>query len=437
MKKYRLSASHVLLASASLIVVMIVCLGIYQYCRAHVTLKQQIFTISYKEEIPTSSAYYFEGQAEEENTEFEESLFQFSKIGKHRVTVSFLGKDYEIVIELVDDVKPRIQFISHTFLLGSMRSFDEIVEVIDKSAVEVSYSLEEESLKEGTYTLSVTAVDAYGNQRKKSEEIQVVAVEMITFDPGYDYQNLSLEKLVDRYLSDQQIDAENLAIGYVNLSTGETYYQNETVWFTAASTYKLPLNMLYEEMINDKTLQEDSTLRYCTNCYEEGGGTTDYYYSVGSAVPLSFLMEQSLVHSCNTASHILFENLGGWRVFREMATKYSKDTVYPDDYYSVYHNETTARYLLDTAAYLYAHRKEYAIVIEHLKNAMPQQYLKTYVEYPIAQKYGLLDSYRNVVGIVYTPTPYATVILTHGLADGEKTIAELNAVIAHYHLARS
>lgn len=147
MKKYRLSASHVLLASASLIVVMIVCLGIYQYCRAHVTLKQQIFTISYKEEIPTSSAYYFEGQAEEENTEFEESLFQFSKIGKHRVTVSFLGKDYEIVIELVDDVKPRIQFISHTFLLGSMRSFDEIVEVIDKSAVEVSYSLEEESLK--------------------------------------------------------------------------------------------------------------------------------------------------------------------------------------------------------------------------------------------------------------------------------------------------
>ena len=76
-------------------------------------------------------------------------------------------------------------------------------------------------------------------------------------------------------------------------------------------------------------------------------------------------------------------------------------------------------------------------MIEHLKNAMPQQYLKTYVEYPIAQKYGLLDSYRNVVGIVYTPTPYATVILTHGLADGEKTIAELNAVIAHYHLARS
>ena len=59
MKKYRLSASHVLLASASLIVVMIVCLGIYQYCRAHVALKQQIFTISYKEEIPTSSAYYF------------------------------------------------------------------------------------------------------------------------------------------------------------------------------------------------------------------------------------------------------------------------------------------------------------------------------------------------------------------------------------------
>src|SRR5699024_12483392 len=76
MKKYRLSASHVLLASASLIVVMIVCLGIYQYCRAHVALKQQIFTISYKEEIPTSSAYYFEGQARsEEHTSELQSRF--------------------------------------------------------------------------------------------------------------------------------------------------------------------------------------------------------------------------------------------------------------------------------------------------------------------------------------------------------------------------
>ena len=291
--------------------------------------------------------------------------------------------------------------------------------------------MEESKLKPNTTeTLTVTAIDAFGNKATAKQNIRILDQKMISKSFGDASKPLSDQ--INQYLSDHGMNSSQVAIAYQNLETKETYYLNENNWMVAGSTYKLPLNMLFEDAINQGIYQTDSHLLYCSYCYEDIKGTIDHDYGVGSYIPLDTLMKNSIVDSCNTASHILFETLGGWSCYREKAKQYSPAIFYSVDY--AVSNDVSAAYLMNILEVLYEHQEDYNIVLNYMKEADPNAYLKQYVHYPIAQKYGEYEGAQNVAGIVYAPTPYAVVILTDNAPNEQTTVGELSALIANYHV---
>ena len=66
----------------------------------------------------------------------------------------------------------------------------------------------------------------------------------------------------DRLRAEYHLDETNFAVSYYNTVTGEEYNWNETAMFTAASTFKLPLNLYYYELQNEGKISGD-TVQMC------------------------------------------------------------------------------------------------------------------------------------------------------------------------------
>lgn len=102
-----------------------------------------------------------------------------------------------------------------------------------------------------------------------------------------------------------------------DLETGQVLNINGDRAFTAASTYKVPLNLfLYEKIIAGK-VDPNSTIKYQPSDYEEGTGILQGE-PYGKEFPIKYLSEISITVSDNIAKNMLERYLGG----REEVLKY-------------------------------------------------------------------------------------------------------------------
>lgn len=209
------------------------------------------------------------------------------------------------------------------------------------------------------------------------------------------------------------------------MNSNETYTYNVTTNFSAASIYKIPLAMIYYELIDEKQYSLSDALLYQEHHYEAGGPIGDSYM-VNSYINLQSLLEYMIIYSDNTAAHILFENLGGWIEFKKLITKYS-DMAYTDDFYS-YENVFKANYLNDLLNYLYKNKTKFQALISNMQIPTGYDYLSQYVDCTISQKYGYYDTAVNSIGIVYSKIPYSIVILTSLGENGSKHIGKINKI---------
>ena len=76
-----------------------------------------------------------------------------------------------------------------------------------------------------------------------------------------------IKDLINNILTDDNINTENFAFFYYNIDNNKEYFYNEYTQFTAASTVKLPVAMLYYDKINQGELKETDTLLYKSGCY--------------------------------------------------------------------------------------------------------------------------------------------------------------------------
>ena len=241
-----------------------------------------------------------------------------------------------------------------------------------------------------------------------------------------------LTELIDSYLLETGIDTSQLGIAVYDFESGGSYALNDTTYFTAASTYKLPLAMLYYEMINNGEYSLSDELIYESYHYEEGG-TICYDYLPGSSISIEELLHCMILYSDNTAAHILFENLGGWQAFKEAAAKYSDVEIAEDDseYYSD-ENIFTAAYMEDVLDYLYSHADDFETLLDDMTQAMPDDYLNMYLGDVMAQKYGQYDMAENAVGLSMSGHPYSIAVYTALGYSGRVLIGELNELIWQY-----
>lgn len=279
--------------------------------------------------------------------------------------------------------------------------------------------------------LCVFAVEMKNTEKKAYQGISEIGEDQNTEVENQDntqFIDMSLAKDIEAYFQENGIDHEKVAYCITDLEHNIKYSMNEKDEFIAASIYKLPLAMLYYDKVNEGEYTLDSTFTYSGYMHEDAGVISSDY-GIGSQVPLSDLLNDLIIYSDNDAGHILYENLGGWKEYKEAMTKYT-DTI-SENYYTM-DNVTTANTMNDVVTYLYDHKEDYKGLIKNMEEAESGEYLDRDTQLSMPQKYGMYDSALNSVGFVECNTSYSIVVLTSLGDKGADVMANINR-IAYEH----
>ena len=283
--------------------------------------------------------------------------------------------------------------------------------------------------------LCVFAVEMKNTEKKAYQGISEIGEDQNTEVENKDnsqYIDMSLAKDIEAYFQENGIDHEKVAYCITDLEHNIKYSMNEKDEFIAASIYKLPLAMLYYDKVNEGEYTLDSTFTYSGYMHEDAGVISSDY-GIGSQVPLSDLLNDLIIYSDNDAGHILYENLGGWKEYKEAMTKYT-DSI-SENYYTM-DNVTTANTMNDVVTYLYDHKEDYKGLIKNMEEAEPGEYLDRDTQLSMPQKYGMYDYTLNSVGFVECNTSYSIVVLTSLGDKGADVMANINR-IAYEHFEQS
>ena len=279
--------------------------------------------------------------------------------------------------------------------------------------------------------LCVFAVEMKNTEKKAYQGISEIGEDQNTEVENKDnsqFIDMSLAKDIEAYFQENGIDHEKVAYCITDLEHNIKYSMNENDEFIAASIYKLPLAMLYYDKVNEGEYTLDSTFTYSGYMHEDAGVISSDY-GIGSQVPLSDLLNDLIIYSDNDAGHILYENLGGWKEYKEAMTKYT-DSI-SENYYTM-DNVTTANTMNDVVTYLYDHKEDYKGLIKNMEEAEPGEYLDRDTQLSMPQKYGMYDSALNSVGFVECNTSFSIVVLTSLGDKGADVMANINR-IAYEH----
>ena len=221
-------------------------------------------------------------------------------------------------------------------------------------------------------------------------------------------ESKEIKDLISQIMNENGLNSNNFGFFFYNINTREYYFYNENQYFTAASTVKVPVAMLYYDKINAGEISKEDTLLYKSNAYEAGAGDVTLKYKAGSYIPYSVLLEELIVDSDNTANNILIGNIG-FDKYRYEIAKYS-DRELSSKFYSS--NVTCPAFSYDVIKYLYKHSDEYSELIENMKKSSYGKYLKEYLDYDVAHKYGSYNGYVHDYGIIYGKETYLMGVFT-------------------------
>ena len=257
------------------------------------------------------------------------------------------------------------------------------------------------------------------NANSSSEESQTEVKE----EPVTPTEDEEIKSLIAEIKTANNLTADNFAFFYYNPQTQKYYFDNQDKYFKGASTVKVPVAMIYYDKIRNGELTEESTLQYTSDDYEAGGGTTASTYNVGNYIPISFLLEQSIINSDNTAVNILIDGIG-YRKSRELMAQYS-DEEFIDDFYTS--NLTKASFGFDIINHIYQNQENYQELIGYMKQSSFGEYLKKYItEYDVAHKYGSYAGNVHDYGIVFADSPYLIGVYTQNVPNADELIANIS-----------
>ena len=264
----------------------------------------------------------------------------------------------------------------------------------------------------------------YTNEKANGDKIKEA-----NLDNKEKEQEMNLIDEIEEYLQSQNLSKERIAVYISSFDGRDVYSFHEDTDFIAASLYKVPLAMIYYELILQGVYNEDDLFLYESYHYEAGGPIGDNYMP-GTYFTLSDLLHYLILNSDNTAGHILFENLGGWVSFKNLCEKYGQ-VDHSETFYS-YDNVFTANYLHDCLNYLYLHKNSFDLLIQDMENTFKQDYLNRYVPKKIAQKYGSYEDALNIMGFVETKRSYSIVILSNYGYNFKEHMGRINEICYRY-----
>lgn len=239
-----------------------------------------------------------------------------------------------------------------------------------------------------------------------------------------------LDVSINNYISQNQIDPSTLGICIRSFDGKDEFILNGDADFFAASVYKLPLAVIWYDKVNKGEASLDELLYYGPNHYEDETGI-GRDYGFGAEIPIGVLLNSMIVLSDNNAGHILFENLGGWIEFKNIAATYS-DCQLSEAFFGG-ENYLTANYASDLIDYIYSNKDKFTKLTTDMKASMPNQYLDSKVNTNVAQKYGRYNWAENATGFVEDANrPYSIVVFTQLGTYGIDVMGDINKICYEY-----
>lgn len=246
-----------------------------------------------------------------------------------------------------------------------------------------------------------------------------------------------LKDQINSYLKENNVDTSKIAWAVQDLSTNAyTESDNAHQNFIAASTYKLPLCMLWYEKVQDGTASMSDTFELTEKMLEkEDTENPDQpigrKYRLGDRIPLSELLEGTALYSDNIAGHILFENLGGYVNYKVQALKYT-DTLQDKDFTSG-KNVLNPHYTMNLVNYMFNHPGTFDDLKFWLYAALTDNFLNKAAPLGYIQKIGNNEEVRNAIGLMPGAFPYSVSVYSAiDEKEGEKIIGDIGLICYNY-----
>ena len=303
-------------------------------------------------------------------------------------------------------------------IFNSYSYFDENVQAIE--SLQISEENEENLLSSRKNENNINIQEEMSYIKKVSVQEETSSLE-------------NLENKIKDYLGNE---LNNVGLIYYDLTTNKKISINGDELFTAASTYKVGMNIVAYNMVKEGTLSLSDNIKYSSGYYEEGTGILQSQIdtTLNSPISIQKLLDYAIIYSDNIATNMVNEKLGGFNSVRQ-AVSYFTGVSEPTVSGNVITPETEFRLLKN----LYSNRFDeyYAHLIEVMKTTEFHDRIDKYLPYNlVAHKIGSYDSYINDVGIIFTDKPYILVIYTNELTDAAEKIATLSKIIYNAQLQK-
>ena len=226
-----------------------------------------------------------------------------------------------------------------------------------------------------------------------------------TFDPY-------IEKFMKKY----DLDEENFAFSYLNLYTNEEYDFNEDKLFPSAGLERLPLCMLYYQMMSEGKLGWNT---------EIAGSTVNY------------LVNDALSPENNKeATEKLIDHIGSYSDFKEKIASFS-ESEFTEQFVS--ERVLTCGYMKDVVHKMYFDAKnKYGQsflddIVYPVRDANEGKYLSKYVlNYSISGVDGTQDDVSAAAAVVGTEQSYVISVFVKS-SSAQEIIGQLNKVVCKYN----
>ena len=120
-------------------------------------------------------------------------------------------------------------------------------------------------------------------------------------------QNLNkLESEIKAYIGPNE---NKVGLYYYDLGSGKTININGSKEFVAASTVKVPMNMVMLNLVYQGKLSLNGTIQYNRSDYEAGTGILQGQ-NLSKPILISTLFKDSIVYSDNIATHMIMGKIG-------------------------------------------------------------------------------------------------------------------------------
>ncbi len=232
----------------------------------------------------------------------------------------------------------------------------------------------------------------------------------------------TLDKRIRTFVGD---NINKFGMVYYDINSKKSIEINADKQFAAASTIKIPINMLMYDMIQDKKININEQLKYDKVDFEDGAGVLQGK-DLSSPIAIKTLSDVSIIYSDNIAINMLLRKVGNENRYNYIEKIVGHPVAHEG-------NNITPKDSSKILERLYSNpndNKYYSAMIETMKNTEYHDRIDKYIPQKIvAHKIGDFAPYVNDTAIVCKDNPYILVVFTKDITGADELIGQISKMI--------